>query len=910
MKKIRTLSVIIVLFMLFGLIAPVTTTFAVEEEPYLNPNITISLDGTAYQPVDANGIAVYPILYQGTTYLPVRGLSYMLGKSIGWDSATSTVLITDDPVTPPALYSNWKPAPEYLTGLRPDEKIKIKYNGEEQEFYNTNNIRVYPMNYNGTIYLPVRGFSSMLKLAVDWNGTTNTVLLTTPRKLFFDELNKRKLTDAELRELIKRPASEQRAKISTLGDAVALLDMKYDYIYTDNVEPVSFGINTGTAYNIISSAEYILNGGSLVEWGHDGIGWDGAATCVAYLLGDDYETGSIFGTYQFFPRWAPSATLTTALNYIKHDGIYYFFSALPGMQAYVNSFAGNVDLPETERTSLAGYATAGFDDRIDSLYAVPDGKGVGFKISYSWVVGNTLGLSPIYENQANKLTPEEWHDKRFTPPEDINKFKLSEILGGLTMTPDEARALVGKPPAAIKDKVKTAGDMLLYMIASGYTAEDVDKLFDADYLWHYNLSAFEVLKVNDGNCGATSNLANYLLEGDYEEVGFILHSFYPGNGGGHVYNYIKYNGKYYIVDFVDYAANSYDPQREFNILELNSLEEYGTRWNKCYPERPLATIIAHKSKGMHLPNVWTDDGYNISQNNHMCYFPEGADFKIILETPGTGYGVGTLPYPKDAPDYKIPQDIYYDKLADPANIKDFYLYDMLGGVTLTPEAAKSLVGASPETVKDKVKTAGDVLIYMMASKFMSFGGDIKMPCMDANGKLYVWHTNRTAAEAMNLGYGDCGATANMVNYLLDGKYDEVGFILHSYYPGNDGGHVYNYIKYDGKYYILDYIMYSGNKYNEKYEPRIIVLDQLEDYADRYGEYYGFGNLATIVAHKSSGSHMPNVWLIDMQTYKEKGNYTCYYPDNAEFKIILQTPGTGYAIGTLPCPPELADWNKK
>lgn len=150
------------------------------------------------------------------------------------------------------------------------------------------------------------------------------------------------------------------------------------------------------------------------------------------------------------------------------------------------------------------------------------------------------------------------------------------------MTVEDAKALVGETPAVIREKVRTAGDLLLYMLASRMLLKNGDESVTVDgHDWHYNSTAEQVLAENLGNCGRMANLANYLLADDYEEIGFILHSYYPGNGGGHVYNYIRYGGKYYIVDFSSYLFADYSVQNEFHFLALNSLAEYGERWSEC-----------------------------------------------------------------------------------------------------------------------------------------------------------------------------------------------------------------------------------------------------------------------------------------------------------------------------------------
>ncbi len=63
--------------------------------------ITIVLDGDVIDPRDANGNPVDPVIYDGTTYLPVRAIATALGKEVSWDGRTKTV------------YLGWKPANEF-----------------------------------------------------------------------------------------------------------------------------------------------------------------------------------------------------------------------------------------------------------------------------------------------------------------------------------------------------------------------------------------------------------------------------------------------------------------------------------------------------------------------------------------------------------------------------------------------------------------------------------------------------------------------------------------------------------------------------------------------------------------------------------------------------------------------------
>lgn len=56
-------------------------------------NIKIYVDGVKLDPKDANGNAVEPFIYNGTTYLPVRAVGEAIGKTVTWDGATQSVYL-------------------------------------------------------------------------------------------------------------------------------------------------------------------------------------------------------------------------------------------------------------------------------------------------------------------------------------------------------------------------------------------------------------------------------------------------------------------------------------------------------------------------------------------------------------------------------------------------------------------------------------------------------------------------------------------------------------------------------------------------------------------------------------------------------------------------------------------------
>ena len=610
----------------------------------LDPGISITLDGQAALLVNERGEPVYPILYNGTTYVPVRGIAYLLGKHVGWDPTTRSVLLTDEAITAPSPLSAAKPDVTILTGLDPDQSIRIMYNGIEQTLEDVNGNRVYPILYNGTTYVPLRGIASLYGIAVDWIASSRTVTLESKPDTSANEFtDARKFTDVQLSGMLNLSATELKSRLSTVADATAFLDIKYPSLW----HSYHLWQGEGSNFAVLRSGEEILDDTVESDAGRGLAGRSDIATAIAYLLSDDYTIGSIYCfSYDNTGEFNPIKSAT----YILSNGQYRIFDPVVGMAADMGCRAGDL-LPEMTVTDLAAYAKAVENSPqmagIASMYAIESGQRVTFSNINSWTRVITPNVAPLFADETKMLGDDAYYEKMYghIKAENINEYQLPKILGGLTLSVSEAKALVGQPPEMIKAGVKTAGDLLLYMLAARIMLRNGDDSISVGgYTWHYNGPARQTLAENLGNCGRMANLANYLLEGDYQEIGFVLHSYYPGEGGGHVYNYIKYQDKYYIVDFSSYLFSNYNVQAEFNFLELARIEDYGGKWGECYGG--LAAIITHTSTGTHLPNVWHEGGY---------YFPSDSEFSVLFETPGKGYEVRRMQRPSGVPDWRAPQ---------------------------------------------------------------------------------------------------------------------------------------------------------------------------------------------------------------------------------------------------------------
>ena len=98
--KRTTLTIFLALALLTGICVSAVASSAIREiQATLSPDVTVEYDGIVQVMKDVNGNEVFPIMYEGTTYLPIRAVSGMLGLPIEWVDSTRTVEIDATPST-------------------------------------------------------------------------------------------------------------------------------------------------------------------------------------------------------------------------------------------------------------------------------------------------------------------------------------------------------------------------------------------------------------------------------------------------------------------------------------------------------------------------------------------------------------------------------------------------------------------------------------------------------------------------------------------------------------------------------------------------------------------------------------------------------------------------------------------
>lgn len=239
MKK-RFIAFALVLALALSLITIAGAVEKAQISAELRPDFKIFINDVKQSFADANGNAVYPVLYNGTTYLPLRAVGNALGMKVGWNGNTQTVTLDDDSS---AVTDTTKPiesdlvvsATQINAELRPDFKILI--NSKNQTFADANGNTVYPILYNGTTYLPLRAVGNALNMAVGWDGATQTVTL--------DDVENTTPATPEVPTTPDTPASNIIKSSNGFGSA-----------YTPKNPPQSFDLRVVNEYKWISDTRF------------------------------------------------------------------------------------------------------------------------------------------------------------------------------------------------------------------------------------------------------------------------------------------------------------------------------------------------------------------------------------------------------------------------------------------------------------------------------------------------------------------------------------------------------------------------------------------------------------------------------------------------------------------------------
>ena len=237
------------------------------ETARLRPDFTIVIDGKEKNFKRADGSAAFALVYEDSTYLPLRAIGEAIGKNVNWDEATKTITLEGERETKDS--SNREVEGKVKTvSVQVRKDFTIVIDGKEQTFQTSSGKEIYPLLYDGSTYLPLRAIGQIMDKDVEWDNDTKTVTLTsegftvTDADTFGDAKDKDTVTDADTfkdKEKTK-DIGLVKAKKNALKDAglkekdVTFVTAKVDYDDERKYYDVEFYYN-GVEYDYEIDAE-------------------------------------------------------------------------------------------------------------------------------------------------------------------------------------------------------------------------------------------------------------------------------------------------------------------------------------------------------------------------------------------------------------------------------------------------------------------------------------------------------------------------------------------------------------------------------------------------------------------------------------------------------------------------------
>ena len=207
----------------------------------------------------------------------------------------------------------------------------------------------------------------------------------------------------------------------------------------------------------------------------------------------------------------------------------------------------------------------------------------------------------------------------------------ANVLGTTRYTNREMAEIALHSPEEKQAEISTLYEAIQLFQVSGFTNdEDNVRITEDGISWEHHKPGRDAVRTNTGCCAAKANWLAYILEGDYERVGYI--AWNPPEGVGHVFNYILQDGWYYVVDLTAYLAEDIA-----KVPESGNLGEYRpTRAiNRVKdPEDYVKLFLATQDTDAFVFFVYQADGVSpiggpVDSETNVMVLPEGIDFRFI-----------------------------------------------------------------------------------------------------------------------------------------------------------------------------------------------------------------------------------------------------------------------------------------
>lgn len=308
---------------------------------------------------------------------------------------------------------------------------------------------------------------------------------------------------------------------------------------------------------------------------------------------------------------------------------------------------------------------------------VPDWNGREYRFHFRDARGETHVLSFVFDKLHEKYAPVDYsrdsgrdlqtlrHDANFEVEVFPGVYWVSaSALGGSRYENREIYDLLGASPEVKQEKMTTLYEALqLYQVGNFTPSDDNVRIEENGINWEHHKPGYHAVRTNTGCCATDSNWLNYILDGDYDEVGFIATS--QRNGSGHVYNYILHNGWYYFIDLTHYHASDNMSAMEDgdmssyyssdfilgNIHKTQSVQSYVDYVQNKFNDPPGLMFMYDAE------NVLAVDSVSIGGKNQITYEEaNGLEQTVVFDDPNDNLTYGRAKSPANLPDWNMSPD--------------------------------------------------------------------------------------------------------------------------------------------------------------------------------------------------------------------------------------------------------------
>lgn len=201
-------------------------------------------------------------------------------------------------------------------------------------------------------------------------------------------------------------------------------------------------------------------------------------------------------------------------------------------------------------------------------------------------------------------------------------------LGASSFTNAEIHKMLPATPEEKQQNITTLYEALqLYQVGNFAPSDDNIRIMEGNINWEHHKPGYHAVRTNTGCCATDSNWLRYILDGDYEEVGYIATS--QRDGSGHIFNYILHSGWYYVVDLTHYHASGSAMMTAVEDGDLNSYRATDYILGNIHKVKDIQDYVAYIQKDFSDP-----PGLMFMYTAENCLAVDGNNRQIIYESAG------------------------------------------------------------------------------------------------------------------------------------------------------------------------------------------------------------------------------------------------------------------------------------